>query len=203
MVSTAVRRWALALLLAAFAAAGLWWSAEDPVYLLQETLQRQRYRAQDDLIAATALRHQVDPLLVKAVIWQESRFKPDMAGTSGERGLMQVTEPAAQDWARATDRRDFEPQRLFDPATNIEVGTWYLAQAIRHWQDRDDPLPFALAEYNAGRSRVKRWSAGQAAATADEMRQAMDFPTTRAYIAAVLNRYHFYKNRGDNLGDAP
>jgi soluble lytic murein transglycosylase len=187
----------VAVLLAA--AAGIFVLAEkDPAYRLAELAGFGRYSAYDGTIATAAQRHGVDPLLVKAVIWQESRFHPDKLGGHGERGLMQVTEPAAQDWVDAEKIETFVPEDLLDPKTNIEVGTWYLGRALRHWSRQDDPLPFALGEYNAGRSRVQRWSRGEQI-SADELREAMDIPSTRAYVAAVRERYEYYLGRGDRL----
>jgi len=170
----------------------------DPEYRLGELTALGRYSAYDSQIANVAARHGVDPLLVKAVVWQESRFHPDKLGGDGERGLMQVTEPAAQDWVVALGIETFVPTDLLDPKTNLEVGTWYLAQALKHWSSQEDPLPFALGEYNAGRSRVKRWSGG-AQISAKELAAAMDIASTRAYVAAVRNRYEFYRDRGDKL----
>lgn len=168
----------------------------DPAYRLAEWTGFGRHRAYDDAIASAAKRHGVDPLLVKAVIWQESRFHPEKIGGHGERGLMQVTEPAAQDWVSAEGIETFVPEDLLDPKTNIEIGTWYLGRALRHWSDQEDPLPFALGEYNAGRSRVERWSRG-AQISADDLRKAMDIASTRAYVAAVRARYEYYRKRGD------
>ena len=188
---------ATALLLAA-AAAALVLLEKDPAYRLSEWFSLGRHCAYDDAIASAAARHGVDPLLVKAVIWQESRFHPDKLGSHGERGLMQVTEPAAADWVAAVGVETFVPADLLDPQTNIEVGTWYLGRALKHWSGQDDPLPFALGEYNAGRSRVKRW-AGGARLSADELDAAMDIPSTRAYIAAVRARHDYYRRRGDRI----
>lgn len=185
----------IALVLAS--AAGLFVLVEkDPAYRILEIASFGRYDAYDEEIAMVAKRLGVDPLLVKAVIWQESRFQPDKSGGHGERGLMQVTEPAAQDWVNAEGIETFVPGDLFDPKTNIEVGTWYLSRALRHWAAQEDPLPFALGEYNAGRSRVNRWSRGEMI-TAEELRQAMDIASTRAYVAAVRKRYEYYRERGD------
>jgi len=170
----------------------------DPRYRLGELAGFGRYDAYDSEIAVIAARHGVDPKLVKAVVWQESRFHPDKLGGHGERGLMQVTEPAAQDWVEANGIETFVPQDLLDPKTNLEVGTWYLGQALRHWSSQQDPLPFALGEYNAGRSRVKRWSGG-AQISAGELAAAMDIASTRAYVAAVRDRYEYYRRKdGDN-----
>lgn len=181
--------------LAFAAAAGVFvLSEEDPAYRVSELLSLGQHDVFRDEIASAAARHGVDPLLVKAVIWQESRFRPDKQGAHGERGLMQVTEPAAQDWVQAEGIETFQPGDLMDPKTNIEVGTWYLGRALRHWSAQEDPLPFALGEYNAGRSRVKRWSGG-AQITAAELAKAMDIPSTRAYVAAVRKRYDYYRER--------
>jgi soluble lytic murein transglycosylase len=189
---------AIALLLAA--AAGVFMLTEkDPAYRLAELASLGRHNAYDDAIASAAARHGVDPLLVKAVIWQESRFHPDKRGAHGERGLMQVTEPAAQDWVKGEGIETFVPTDLLDPKTNIEVGTWYLGRALRHWGSQKDPLPFALGEYNAGRSRVNRWSRGEQI-SAEELRTAMDIASTRAYVAAVSQRYRYYLERGDEIG---
>jgi soluble lytic murein transglycosylase len=111
---------------------------------------------------------------------------------------MQITEPAAEDWVQSAGVETFVPEDLLDAKTNLEVGTWYLAQALKHWSSQEDPLPFALGEYNAGRSRVKRWSRG-AQITAEELGKAMDIPSTRAYVASVRDRYEYYKGRGGRL----
>lgn len=174
---------------------------KDPAYRILEIASFGRYDAYDEEIAMVSKRQGVDPLLVKAVIWQESRFQPDMSGGHGERGLMQVTEPAAQDWVNAEGVETFVPGDLFDPKTNIEVGTWYLGRALRHWAAQEDPLPFALGEYNAGRSRVNRWSRGEMI-SAEELRQAMDIASTRAYVTAVRQRYEYYRARGDVIKSA-
>jgi soluble lytic murein transglycosylase len=187
-----------AVLLLLFVGVTFWLVEKDPVYRAAEIAGFGRYSRYDETIGYVSTRHGVDPLLVKAVIWQESRFHPHKLGGHGERGLMQVTEPAAQDWVKANGVETFVPEDLLDAKTNIEVGTWYLAQALKHWAAQEDPLPFALGEYNAGRSRVRRWSGG-AQITADELNAAMDIASTRAYVAAVRERYDYYKSRGDSL----
>lgn len=186
-----------ALVLAA-AAGALVLAEKDPAYRLAEWLSFGRHTAYDDAVASAAARHGVDPLLVKAVIWQESRFHPEKVGAHGERGLMQVTEGAAQDWVKSEGIETFVPADLFDPKTNIEVGTWYLGRALKHWGTQEDPLPFALGEYNAGRSRVRRWSRGEQI-SAEDLRAAMDIPSTRFYVSAVRGRYEYYVDRGDTI----
>jgi len=183
---------------------GLFWAvADDPEYRLKEWLAFGRYHHFDAEIAQASTRYGVPPELIRAVIWRESRFHSEQVGEHGERGLMQITEGAASDWAKAEKIETFVPTDLFDPKVNIEVGTWYLKQALQHWGDRDDPVPFALAEYNAGRSRVNRWvkesQSGQPV-TASDLTAKMDFPSTRRYLDTIIARYEFYRLRNSDGG---
>jgi soluble lytic murein transglycosylase len=189
----------LTLLLAAATAAGIvLWRSADPLYTVQEWGAGQRYWQYDPLIGNIAAKHGLDPLLLKAVIWRESAFHADKVGTSGERGLMQVGEAAASDWAKAERIEAFTNTDLFDAKTNLEAGAWYLQRALERWKDRDHPAVFALAEYNAGRSRVDRWlletRLGEHA-NADDLLGTMDFPSTRRYIEDILARQKMYQQR--------
>lgn len=170
------------------------WRAPDPYYRLQEMISFGRFGQYDDLITRIARKHRVDPLLVKAVVWRESRFFTNKVGTSGERGLMQVGEAAARDWAAAHKVEAFVYPDLFDAKTNIEAGTWYLGRALERWKDRDDPVPFALAEYNAGRSRVEKWAAN--APTAVEMLRHSGVASTRQYVDDIVRRFRIYREHG-------
>jgi soluble lytic murein transglycosylase len=192
-----LRRLVFAVALAAFLAAGfVLWTAPDPTYRLQSWLAGSRYTRYDALIADLARKHGADPLLIKAIVWRESAFQTEKVGTSGERGLMQVGEAAAGDWAKAMKIETFVPTDLFDPKTNIDAGTWYFKKALDRWKHKADPIPFALAEYNAGHARVERWIADTGRgeeATAEDLLRVIDFPTTRKYIEDITARYHFYQ----------
>jgi len=191
----------LLLVLFAGATAGsyLVFTSSDPFYTVHEWIALGRFSAFDQIIREQSTRHGVDPALVKAMIWRESAFHPEKVGTSGERGLMQVGEAAAQDWAKAEKIEGFTPTDLYDAQTNITVGTWYLRRALERWKGKDDPVPFALAEYNAGASRVDRWVAatGHAERTdAHDLMNAIDFPTTRRYVQDITERRRAYTERG-------
>lgn len=170
----------------------------DPVYTFYEWVSPARFHQYDRLIRAVAKENHLDPLLVKAVVWRESRFDPQKYGTARERGLMQVSEKAADEWARETKMEGFRPEELFDPKTNLEAGSWYLRRAWQHWEHQPDPLPFALAEYNAGASRAQRWAGGEDAVgiSAKTFLNNIDFRGTRKYVDSVIDRYLFYKRRG-------
>ena len=187
-----------ALLATAAGVAYLGLRSGDPVYTIHEWISPQRFQQYDGLIRSIAAAHQLDPMLVKAVVWRESKFDPQKYGTAGERGLMQVSEVAASEWAKENRVPDFRVEELFDAKKNLEAGTWYLHRALRRWQSEPDPLPFALAEYNAGASRAQRWAGGdtEAIMSGDTFRQNIDFPGTRKYVDSIIARYEFYKRRG-------
>jgi peptidoglycan lytic transglycosylase len=169
----------------------------DPAYTFYEWISPARFRQYDALIRSVAAEQHLDPMLVKAVVWRESRFDPRKRGNAGERGLMQVSEKAASEWAQENRIDNFQPDQLYDPRTNLEAGAWYLQRALDHWQDQAEPLSFALAEYNAGASRAQRWADGKdPAASGDEFRRKIEFPGTRSYVNSIIARYKFYKRRG-------
>lgn len=170
----------------------------DPIYTFYEWISPARFHQYDSLIRSVALENHIDPLLVKAVVWQESRFDPQKYGMARERGLMQVSEKAADEWARENKIDNFRGEELFDPKTNLEAGSWYLHRALQHWEQQPDPVPFALAEYNAGASRAQRWAGGEdtAGVTTLEFLRKIDFPGTRKYVDSIIERYRFYQRRG-------
>jgi soluble lytic murein transglycosylase len=183
--------------------------SRDPVYVLRELKDWTDYRRFDSLIVKVAREYNLDPRLIKAVVWRESRFQADMTGRNGERGLMQVSEIAARDWAAAKGVRDLRPEQMLTPEMNLEIGTWYLSKAVQRWNSEVNAVPFALAEYNAGKSRVDRWirtalqkKKGQPV-TAETFQDSIDFPSTARYVRAILARYDFYKRRGPLLVGDP
>jgi soluble lytic murein transglycosylase len=111
---------------------------------------------------------------------------------------MQVSEKAADEWARENKIDNFRVEQLFDPKMNLEAGAWYLRRAFERWKAQSDPIPFALAEYNAGASRAQRWSGGDTvdAIPVREFLQNIDFPATRKYVESIIGRYEFYQRRG-------
>ena len=153
-----------------------------------------RYRqihAYDELIAKYASLNSLDPKLIRAVIWRESRFKYNCRGKRGEIGLMQVTESAAREWAEANNIANFRKNDLFNPETNIQAGTWYLKRSISRWSHKTNPLPYALAEYNAGRSNVVRWAASDGG-DANKFWDGITYPSTKRYVRDILT---FYQRR--------
>ena len=172
-----------------------------PLALITFSWLGELHRSQElePLIAEAATRQNLPISFVRAVVWRESDFDARAIGTSGERGLMQVTPGAAHDWAQATRNRSFQGSDLFDPRTNLAAGTWYLSRAMKRWTNADRPEVFALAEYNAGITHARRWAKQNENLRASDFLQAIDFPTTRAYIRSIMKRAELYAT-GKNPG---
>ncbi|MDD3118920.1 MAG: lytic transglycosylase domain-containing protein [Victivallales bacterium] len=150
---------------------------------------QQRCRAYDTIIHRAARRHCIDYRLLRAVIMQESNFRVNARGTSGEVGLMQVRPDAAgaaQDWAVSRRIPKPCPGLISDPELNIEIGAWYLSRALRHWRKYDDCIPLALCEYNAGWSNANNW---KPVVYDGKVLDRITFRSTRAYVEGIMKKY--------------
>lgn len=169
-------------LLAAFGA----WKAYSAIREYQ--VSRDAY---DDIILETANRYGVDPALVKAVIWRESRFRPYVRGKAGEIGLMQIMpDKAVVDWAKRFRVPVPNKGALYAPRLNIEIGTWYLGNALKRWAPYRDNLVLALCEYNAG---IKRASAWKPVDKNGDVRKRITISSTLSYVNSILSQYEDYK----------
>jgi len=139
----------------------------------------------DPMIWEAARRNGLSPFLIKAVILQESGFRPLARGRAGETGLMQVTPAAIRDWERRTGFRLGNPGLAFDARLNIEIGAWYLAHAMTQWQNAEDPLIPALSQYNAGRRNALKWHVGNSSGVGLER---IRFSSTHEYIRNVQDQ---------------
>ena len=150
-------------------------------------------RSQDVPIRAAAIRYQVDPCLVKAVVWRESFFHPRVRGRADEIGLMQIRDEAAHEWAEAEQIPGFDHEQCVDARTNTLAGTWYLRKLLKRYAQANDPVPYALADYNAGRANVLKWNRGLAATNSALFIEQIGFPGTKAYVRAVMARRTRYR----------
>jgi soluble lytic murein transglycosylase len=107
---------------------------------------------------------------------------------------MQLQEEAAREWSGAEHLRGFEHEHCFDPGTNTLAGAWYLRKLLRRYAQTDNPRPYALADYNAGRGNVLKWNQGAAATNSAAFIEQIGFPGTRDYVRSVMRRYAHYRS---------
>jgi soluble lytic murein transglycosylase len=151
----------------------------------------------DDIIRQQAADKDLDPALIAAVIYEESRFR-DQTSHAGARGLMQITPETADAIAKHSGGTRFTQEDLADPQINISYGSYYLRLLLDHY-DQNETL--AIAAYNAGMGNVDRWV--NQAGGPDSFRSAdhIPFPETRAYVENVMDRRGDYRrNYADDLG---
>jgi soluble lytic murein transglycosylase len=106
---------------------------------------------------------------------------------------MQIQEAAAQEWADAERIEGFDHEQCLDPGTNTLAGTWYLKKLLKRYMLTDNPVPYALADYNAGRGNVLKWNHGLAATNSAVFVDQIGFPGTKAYVKSVMGRYAHYR----------
>ncbi len=144
----------------------------------------------DKIIINAAKRNGIDPCLLKAVIWRESKFQVKCKGSKGEIGLMQIMENATvRDWEKATNKKIRSVGILYDPELNIEIGSWYLGRALEYWKDYRARETLALCEYNAGRTRAIGW---KPLLPDQEMIESIDISSTRKYVDVILEKRKEY-----------
>ncbi len=131
----------------------------------------------------------VDPQLVAALIYVESKFKPDAESRRGARGLMQLM-PETASWVIEQKGLNHQVDDLYDPEVNIKLGIWYLAFLFREFNgDR----VLVLAAYNAGWPKVKEWLASGAWEGKVNDLHRIPYLETRRYVTKIMRTYYLYR----------
>lgn len=142
----------------------------------------------DDIIRQQAEAKNLDPALIAAVIYQESRFRP-RESSAGALGLMQLLPDTAHFIAGKTGGSKFTTEDLATPQINIQYGAWYLRYLLDQFDDNEMT---ALAAYNAGIGNVQEWLAKDGQTHITDLDQ-IRFPETREYVKNVLEARDEYR----------
>jgi soluble lytic murein transglycosylase len=134
----------------------------------------------EQVVRGHARNYRLEPSLLAAVIYQESKFRPDVKSSSGAIGLMQLLPATAKGIAIHTGGSKFVVSDLYNPELNVRYGAWYL----RHLLDKYHDERTALAAYNAGQQNVDEWRAAH---------EGVQFAETRAYIDRVERLKDIYR----------
>jgi soluble lytic murein transglycosylase len=145
----------------------------------------------EDIIRQQSHKKGLDPALVAAVIYQESKFS-DRTSVAGARGLMQITPDTANFIAKQSGGIRFTQADLATPQINIAYGTWYLRWLLDRYDGRQS---LALAAYNAGFGHVDSWVRTAGGPDSFDPKADIPFPETRNYVQQVLERRRDYARR--------
>ena len=134
----------------------------------------------------------VDPFLVAGLIREESLYSARVVSPVGAIGLMQLMPATAKRVARQLNLSDskYEPDRLYQPKHNIQLGTHYLGQLLDEYQGN---LIYSVAAYNAGPQAVQRWMAKNGHRPPDEFVELIGYRETRGYVKRVVGSYRIYR----------
>ena len=151
---------------------------------------RTRYQLEyEQILRGHARNYDLDPALLAAVVYAESRFDPNAESAAGAIGLMQLLPETAKGIALRTGGDRFVVADLRNPEINVRYGSWYLD----HLRGRyDGDMTLGLAAYHAGQGNVDRWQRDGS---------GIAFPETRAYVEEVERVRRVYASAyRDELG---
>ncbi|HZD58910.1 MAG TPA: lytic transglycosylase domain-containing protein [Anaerolineae bacterium] len=140
------------------------------------------------LIVETSRKYSIDPYLISAIIYEESKFNPSSRSKVGAVGLMQVM-PDTGAWIAKRQGRQFTANDLYSPEVNINMGCWYF-NFLRD-KYRDEKL--ALAAYNSGDKNVDRWLRDGEYSSVDEVVANIPYKETRTFVKRVLKTKAMYE----------
>ncbi len=140
-------------------------------------------------VEAEAAEFGVDPLLLVAIVRQESVFDAQALSPAGARGLAQLLPGTAALTARGLDVT-FYPEWITVPDLNLHLGAAHLQELLQRFGGRVDA---AAAAYNAGAAPVKRWLERPGADDPDEFIELIPYQETRGYVRAVLRNRELYR----------
>ncbi len=143
----------------------------------------------EDALLTEASRHGVDPSLLAGLIRQESMFNPAATSAAGARGLMQVMPELGGRLARSLEYPVWDPVLLYQPDVSLQLGTFHLQELSQRYRQP----AHVLAAYNAGASRVERWSMRVGVDDPEVFTERIPYTETRGYVRAIRRNEEIYR----------
>jgi soluble lytic murein transglycosylase len=147
-----------------------------------------------EMIQQNARERELDPYLVLALIRQESLFDPQARSPATALGLMQLLPSTASRVAKQIGVAPPSNEQLFQPETNLVLGTQYLKDLLHRYSD--DWFK-AIAAYNAGEAAVDRWEKEIRTDDGEEFVERIPYLETRGYVKLVMRNHRIYKRLYD------
>jgi soluble lytic murein transglycosylase len=142
-----------------------------------------------ETVKAEAATFGVDPLLIWAIMRQESRFDEKARGYAGERGLMQIM-PATQGWVADELDEPISPGEAYTPQKNVRMSAWFLRWLLDYY---DGDVELALLAYNGGPANVDSWLQDPLVSEREDLLRWVGFGSTREYLEKVGLNYRIYR----------
>ena len=146
--------------------------------------------AYEGALTREAERHRLDPALVAALIRQESSFEARATSRVGARGLMQIMPAVGRQLASAEDYHTWDAELLYQPDVSLELGMVHLAGLLSGYAH----VSHALAAYNAGSSRAKRWLEKAGTQDPEVFIERIPYRETRDYVRIILRNRELYRS---------
>jgi soluble lytic murein transglycosylase len=143
----------------------------------------------EDALLAEAAEHGLDPSLMAALIRQESNFNPSATSPAGARGLAQVMPELGERLARELAYPVWDPVLLYQPDVSIQLGAVHLRELFARYDQR----AHILAAYNAGTTRVERWSKRIGVGDPEVFAERISFVETRDYVRIIQRNEDIYR----------
>ena len=138
----------------------------------------------------------IDPFFVYSVMRQESIFNFEISSPVGARGLLQIMPATGKQLAKLEEIPDFDPNMLYNPYLNIRLGTRYLIDLKKEY---DNDYMYVLGNYNAGPKPTKRWQAAGGNLPWDIRAEEISYWETRDYVKRVMGNYWIYQEIWNQL----
>jgi soluble lytic murein transglycosylase len=146
-------------------------------------------------VLSESRKRSIDPRLVLAIMKQESQFKPNAKSPSAARGLLQLTIDAAQKYGPRAGLKQVNDDSLYQPGTNIAIGTEYLAELSRMFAGLAEAV---AASYNGGEDNVARWLGRTNQSDAGVFTAEIGFTESKNYVFKVMSYYRAYRQLYDS-----
>lgn len=133
----------------------------------------------------------IDPFMTFAIIKVESKFNRNIKSSSGALGLMQLMESTAVEMANQLGEEVIVKESLYNPETNIKIGTTYYATLLKHYEGNKQ---LALAAYNAGMGNVDNWIKEGTLEKDGSNIENIPYKETNNYVRKIIRDYKIYKS---------
>ena len=167
------------------------------IFRVQDSILKMIYPTKySEYVEKYADEYGVDKYLIYALIKAESNFNPEVTSSSDARGLMQLMEETAVERSNLIDDETIEAHDLYDPETNIRLGTSYLSYLLGLYNDN---MILALAAYNAGLGNVQQWIQDEIIKPDGSDIENIPYKETENYVRKIIRDYQMYLRLYDGV----